>query len=142
MMRFFLFVLLAVRSSQVYAQVPVKEPRLTFDTTEHNFGRIPEGPSAEYRFRFTNTGNAPLRILQCQTADPHIAYGPREIILPGKTGYVTVVMPTHGRGGFPFTKVAHVRFNAGSTNAPRGWGQDWAQLTIRGTIVPDTAAAH
>ncbi len=33
---------------------------MTFDKTEHDFGRIAQGTNVEHLFTFTNTGEAPL----------------------------------------------------------------------------------
>jgi hypothetical protein len=40
--------------------VPGKYPVMTFDKTEHDFGRIAQGTNVEHLFTFTNTGEAPL----------------------------------------------------------------------------------
>ncbi len=40
--------------------VPGKYPVMTFDQTEHDFGRIAQGTNVEHMFTFTNTGEAPL----------------------------------------------------------------------------------
>lgn len=37
-----------------------KYPVMTFETKEHDFGRIAQGTNVEHLFKFTNTGEAPL----------------------------------------------------------------------------------
>jgi hypothetical protein len=47
-------------SAVCFAQAP--EPRITFDKTHHDFGRILQDAKVSYRFKVTNSGSAPLQI--------------------------------------------------------------------------------
>jgi len=65
---------------------------MTFDKTEHDFGKINEGDQVETVFTFKNTGNAPLLISQikgsCGCTVPND--WPRDPIAPGASGQFTV----------------------------------------------------
>jgi len=95
----------------------------------HDFGTIPEGPVAEYKFDFVNTGKQPLIIqnasASCGCTTPE---WPKEPILPGKKGIVTVKYNTQGRVG-PFRKDVYIQSNAVSDKARY-------ELHITGTVKP------
>lgn len=40
----------------------IKEPKITFEVTEHDFGKMIQGEQVSYTYKFKNTGNAPLII--------------------------------------------------------------------------------
>jgi Protein of unknown function (DUF1573) len=113
-------------------------PVFKFKTGEtHDFGEIPEGPVAEYQFEFTNTGKEPLVIqnasASCGCTTPE---WPKEPILPGKKGILTVKYNTSGRVG-PFTKDVYIQSNAKSD-------KERYELHIKGTVkakAPETPAA-
>lgn len=73
---------------------------LTFETTEHDFGKIKEGDKVTYDFQFTNTGKTPLLISAvkascgCTTPD-----WPKEPVPPGETGKIKVQYDSKGREG-------------------------------------------
>jgi len=79
----------------------------------HDFGAVPEGPTADYTFEFTNVGKEPLIIqnanASCGCTTPE---WPKEPILPGKTGKIKVSFATAGRGGQPFDKTVFLTSNA------------------------------
>ena len=83
----------------------------------HDFGKIPEGPVAEYTFEFTNVGKEPLIIqnasASCGCTTPE---WPKEPILPGKTGKIKVRYNTQGRGNQPFDKSVYISSNASTNN--------------------------
>ena len=112
-----------------------KGPKFKFMGDEtHDFGEIPEGPQAEYFFEFKNVGNEPLIIQNasascgCTTPD-----WPKEPILPGKSGKITVHYNTQGRPG-PFTKSIFITSNASKENERK-------ELYIKGSVKPKDAAA-
>jgi hypothetical protein len=47
---------------QAQPAAPVQAPRITFETLNHDFGKIPGDAKVSYRFKVTNTGKAPLNI--------------------------------------------------------------------------------
>ncbi|RYD58766.1 MAG: DUF1573 domain-containing protein [Sphingobacteriales bacterium] len=103
---------------------------LSFNTEEHDFKTVAEGPAAEYEFTFTNKGKEPIIISQvhasCGCTTPT---WPKEPILPGKTAAIKASYATTGRPG-PFTKNITVLTNGGTKI-----------LTIKGNVekAPETS---
>jgi hypothetical protein len=102
-----------------------KNPVIKFETTEHNFGNVPQGPpSATYVFKFKNTGKAPLILSEvltsCGCTTPEWS---KEPVLPGKSGEIKVGYNALSLGGF--SKTITVRSNAGAD----------VVLTILGNVV-------
>ena len=77
-----------------------KLPELTFETMEHDFGKITEGSKVEYEFKFTNTGEAPLIISEvkasCGCTTPS---WPKGVIKPGMSDIIKVEYNSTGRPG-------------------------------------------
>lgn len=77
------------------------KPKIEFEKTEFDFGKILQGEVVSYTFHFTNTGNAPLIITSvekscgCTTSD-----FPREPIDPGQEGNIKVTYDSKGHFGF------------------------------------------
>jgi Protein of unknown function (DUF1573) len=99
-----------------YAQAPAKKDGAVFKFAEgetHDFGEIPEGPHVSYEFKYTNTGNQPLIIMDakgscsCTTVDGWI----KEPVLPGQTGWIKVGYNTKDKPG-PFTKEVYIQSTA------------------------------
>lgn len=76
-----------------------KLPIMTFTTTEHDFGNIPQGTPVENVFEFTNTGNAPLILTNatssCGCTIPE--YPKNTPIAPGATGQLLVKYNASGK---------------------------------------------
>ena len=67
------------------SQPSEKQPVITFDKTEHDFGTILQGEVVTYSFHFTNTGSSPLIISNVNTScGCTIGDFSREPIAPGK----------------------------------------------------------
>ena len=85
---------------------------LTFETTDHDFGKVPEGTMATYEFKFKNTGNQPLVIANAQAScgctTPEWTKAP---VLPGHSGVIKAVYNSAGRPGV-FAKTVTVMSNA------------------------------
>ena len=66
---------------------------MTFDKTEHNFGKFPEEKPQTYTFKFKNTGDRPFVIKQafasCGCTIPSYSQEP---VAPGKRGEIKVVV--------------------------------------------------
>ena len=78
-----------------------KQPVITFDKTEHDFGTLLQGEVVTYSFHFTNTGNAPLLISNVNTScGCTVADFSREPINPGKDGYIKATYDSKGHHGF------------------------------------------
>jgi len=124
---FFTFALLAVGAVAAQAQ-----PEFKFKDKEstHDFGTLKEGPQATHIFEFTNTGNEPLIIqsasASCGCTTPE---WPKEPILPGKKGKITVTYNTQGRVA-PFNKDVYIVSNAKKVD-----NKERYELHIKGTVV-------
>ena len=85
---------------------------ISFDETEHNFGRVYEGEQVGWFFRFRNTGTKNLIITNayascgCTVPDYN-----KEPVHPGAEGEIKVVFDTEGRTGIQ-TKTVTVESNA------------------------------
>jgi len=104
------------------------QPKLTFDKTQHDFGKVSEGGGAViYDFAFKNTGATPLIIqnvsVPCDCTTPEWT---KEPIRPGATGFIKVSYDVKGRPG-PIDKTIAVYSN--STPSP-------ANLRIIGEVTP------
>ena len=75
-----------------------KFPVMKFDKIVHDFGTIDQGTNVEHRFTFTNTGEAPLVIVDakssCGCTVPEKPDGP---IAPGDTGELLVKFNGSGK---------------------------------------------
>lgn len=94
------------------AAKPAGEPAAEFPETSHDFGTIAEdGGSVSCEFAFTNTGEAPLLILNatasCGCTRPSF---PKQPVAPGKSGKIKVTYNPKGRPG-EFDKTVTVRTN-------------------------------
>lgn len=75
-------------------------PRIFFEKTVHDFGRLKEGERVEYNFIFTNKGNADLLIDHCSgSCGCTVPEWPREPIRPGEKGKIKVSFDSQGRSG-------------------------------------------
>lgn len=111
---------------------------ITFDRTQHDFGRIMDDENVETTFSFTNTGDTTLEILDhratCGCTVPEIS---KRSLLPGESATIKVVFhPAHKKG------IQHQTVTL-MTNAP---DQQQVQLTInaevRQTTWTDQAVSH
>ncbi len=115
----------------VQAQENKNAPRFEFKGGDtHDFGTLPEGPKAVHVFEFKNVGKEPLIIqnasASCGCTTPN---WPKEPILPGKTGSITVEYNTQGRVA-PFNKDIYILSNA---VVPEG--KERYELHIKGTVL-------
>ena len=99
---------------------------LTFEGTDHDFGRIAEGTQATHEFRFKNTGNQPIVIANAQAScgctTPDWTKAP---VLPGHMGMVKAVYNSAGRPGV-FAKSVTVMSNASEGSKV---------LSLKGTVL-------
>lgn len=105
------------------ASTSLKAENMEFKKDLHDFGTIAEGPDAEVKFEFKNTGKEPIIVssasASCGCTAPEYS---KEPVLPGKKGYIKAVYHSAGRPG-PFNKAITVTSNAGVK-----------VLTIKGTV--------
>lgn len=87
-------------------------PIIQFDTTIYDFGRVYEGESVGWYFKFKNSGDKSLVLTNvsasCGCTTPEYS---KEPILPGEEGQIKVVFDSNGRSGNQF-KTIHVESNS------------------------------
>lgn len=85
---------------------------MTFDSPEHNFGKVESGEKVGCIFTFTNTGDADLVITSatasCGCTVPKYD---RKPVPPGGSGTIEVIFDTSGREGLQ-TKTVVIQSNA------------------------------
>ncbi len=90
------------------ASVASAQGRLAFEAERHDLGRIEEGAIPTVRFRFTNAGDAPLRLENVEAACGCTAPSyPTASVAPGESGEIAVSYDSNGRPG-PFEKAVYV----------------------------------
>ena len=78
-----------------------KQPVITFEKTEHDFGTILQGERVTYTFHFTNTGNVPLLISSVNSScGCTVGDFSRDPIAPGKSGTIKATYDSKGHHGF------------------------------------------
>lgn len=78
-----------------------KQPIITFDKTEHDFGTILQGERVTYTFHFTNTGNTPLIISNVgSSCGCTVGDFSRTPVEPGKSGSIKATYDSKGHHGF------------------------------------------
>lgn len=111
-------------------------PKLVFEETEHQFGKINQGDKVKHTFVFKNTGDAPLIINSASgSCGCTVPEWPHEPILPGTTGEVHVVFNSAGKRGLQ-NKSVTLNTNEGETPV---------RIYIKGEVIVSestTPAAH
>jgi hypothetical protein len=117
--------------STAYSRAQQADPHATMkfinlDTT-YDFGDVPMGMSAQYRFEFKNEGKDDLVITEahCAIAGVKIAY-PNKPVKHGRKGLITVSVPTQDIGSFKDD--VYITSNASSAPYPF--------LHISGAVIP------
>ena len=76
-------------------------PIITFEDTDHDFGRIIEGETVSFAFNFKNTGKSDLLIAEVSTScGCTVPSYPKTPIRPGETGTIKVAFNSNGKRGF------------------------------------------
>ncbi len=105
---------------------------MVFTSETIDYGTIAHNADGKREFVFTNNGNKPLIITNTTgSCGCTVPSSPKEPIAPGATGVIGVKYATDRVG--PFTKTVTVTSNAE--------GIPTKVLTIKGTVLPDPAAA-
>lgn len=77
-----------------------KFPVMSFETKEHDFGTINEGDKVMYDFKFKNTGEAPLIIMNAKgSCGCTVPEYPKDPIAPGKEEKIHVIFDSKGKLG-------------------------------------------
>jgi hypothetical protein len=90
-------------------------PVITFSKLVHDYGTVTVNGNGECQFEFTNTGKEPLVLTNVRSScGCTVPSWPREPILPGKTGNITVKYNTSRAG--VINKTVTVNSNARNPN--------------------------
>lgn len=110
--------LFLVTTIQVNAQDEVTGPVITWEKLSHEFGDITQGEKIEHTFKFTNTGTAALVITNVEvTCGCTVPRGwPRDPIMPGEKGEITVAFSSAGKIGRQNKVVTVTSNSVGKTN--------------------------
>ncbi len=80
---------------------PYEMPKITFEKTEHDFGKTIQGEMIRYSFKFTNTGKSDLLISKVSTScGCTVSNYSNQPIEPGEPGLIEVIFDSRGRKGF------------------------------------------
>lgn len=75
-------------------------PKIQFDSTTFNFGRVKSGEIVKHSFVFTNSGTATLEIMDVKTGCGCTTAGAWDKkVEPGKTGIIPLQFNSTGFGG-------------------------------------------
>ena len=90
----------------------VNAPVIKFEEELYDFGKIDEGTSVKYEFKFKNTGKTPLIISNATaTCGCTVPEYPTKPIKPGENGVIKVVFNSQGKVGMQ-DKVVSIISNA------------------------------
>ena len=127
-----------VASTSVKAEVKkaagatIEGAGMVFENETIDYGTIPHNADGAREFVFTNNGNKPLIISNTQgSCGCTVPTSPKDPIAPGAKGKIGVKYATDRVGAF--TKTVTVTSNAE--------GMPSKVVTIKGTVLPDPAAA-
>ncbi len=113
-----LVVLLWLGAATVVAQDGVNGPVISWEKLSHEFGDIVQGEKIEHTFKFKNTGTAALVITNVEvTCGCTVPKGwPRDPIMPGEKGEITVAFNSTGKIGRQNKVVTITSNSVGTTN--------------------------
>ena len=110
---------------------PEELPRMTFETTHADMGRMVQGARVDHTFTFTNTGGGALVLTDVRgSCGCTVAKNwPRDPVRPGEQGTISVYFDSEGRSGKQDKTVTVVANTTPPTQV----------LTLSGEVVgPDT----
>lgn len=88
------------KNGSVNTEALTSAPEITFETLEHNFGKVHAGEKAGWYFKYKNTGSEPLLITSVRAScGCTVTEYQKEPLSPGKEGLIKVVFDTSGRSG-------------------------------------------
>jgi hypothetical protein len=108
-------------------EVTQPAPRITFENEVCDFGDVGPGTTKTCEFKFANTGNDPLEIINIEKCCGVVAKLGKRKYVPGERGTLTV-QPRFGSGPGSWSRKVYV--NSSDRERPR------VALTIRAKIVP------
>ncbi len=130
--------LVFIASAQTDVKAPVKEDKtslvapevISLNENEFDFGKIPQGKPVTHVFKFSNTGNIPLKLDNVQAAcgctTPEWS---KEAVPAGGSSIITVGYNAASDG--PFTKSITITYN----------GTQSKQINIKGEVWKTPAAS-
>lgn len=106
---------------------------ISFDEDSHNFGKIRQGEVVAHTFKFTNSGDNPLRIEtvkpSCGCTSPKWT---KEDVAPGATGEIVVEFDSKGKNGMQNKSVTVV-----TNSEPQA-----KVLTFSGEVITENAGGE
>ena len=113
------------------APVNPNAPEITFESEVIDYGTIDFNANGVREFKFTNSGKEPLIISNAKgSCGCTVPTWPKEPIMPGEKGSISVNYATNKAGRF--TKTVTISSNAKTSTA---------RLTIQGTVKPQAVEA-
>lgn len=96
-----IFAMLFVVLTNSKLTASLRAPKIYFKEEVHNFGTVPRGPELQYNFKFTNKGNAVLKIERVQTSCgcTGATVGEKTEYKKGESGEIKITFNTQGRSG-------------------------------------------
>lgn len=80
---------------------PGNLPVIKFEENDHDFGKIYEGESVSYDFKFTNSGKSELIIAEVSSScGCTVPSYPKTPIRPGESGVIKVMFNSKGKLGY------------------------------------------
>ncbi|MEN7549613.1 DUF1573 domain-containing protein [Rapidithrix thailandica] len=132
-MRKVIVCILLLMGSLVAVAQAQSNAKIKFNEREFDFGDIYQGDVVTHVFKFENNGDAPLLLTNISTTCGCTApEWPREPVLPGETGEITVKFNSAHKSGIQ-NKIITVYSNA---NTPQ------EKLKIRTNVLPKSAKAE
>jgi len=122
--------------AQLADPAPGATPKITFESTAHDFGKINSGQPVRHDFIFTNTGNATLNITDVKPSCGCTTAGAWDkMVEPGKTGMIPLQFNPTGFGG-AIAKSATVFCNDPTQNSVilKLTGTVWKAIDINPSI--------
>lgn len=117
--------LIACLAVMLFATASSQAQEIKFAQTEMDYGNIEKGADGVRVFKFTNTGTAPLIIQDAKgSCGCTVPTYPKEPIMPGQSGEISVKYDTQRVGGF--TK--HVTLTTNAQN------ESTSVLVIKGEV--------
>jgi hypothetical protein len=115
---FFIGIVCIATSSLAQTNTEIKGPVISWDVLTYDFGDITQGDKVSHVFKFKNTGNEALIItnveVTCGCTTPK--GWPRDPIMPGGEGELTVSFNSAGRFGKQNKVVTVTSNSVGQTN--------------------------
>jgi hypothetical protein len=119
------------QAAETESAVDSKFAEITFENDEHDFGTVNEGDIVEHTFKFTNTGEAPLILVDAKpSCGCTVPTWTREPVQPGESGQVAIRFNTAGK---PNSQTKTVTIKANTEEGTK-------VVRIKGMVTPKAAS--